>query len=405
MGEKSKMIVVLPGTKWSEGLCKELKHRGEEILLVSPEEHPYCEKYADVFYRSDIFLIDNIVSFCKGHNITAVMSDECDIAMPVVAELGLRLGVNTLDVDSAALFTDKYLMRDFSKKHGILYPEYRFCKNVEEAIEFRRELGKDIIIKPLDSNASHGVFTISSEKDLIDHFDEASSFSRVDNGVIAERYIYGTEFTIDGIKTPNGHFTLAISEKKHFAYNENIANELLFTHHNNRFDYDKLRRTNDSFVNQTNLRYGFTHAEYKYEDGEFYLIEIAARGGGNQISSIITQYMSGYNTYKYLVDSAISGEYEYDFSISNEYLNRASVLHFFNVPGEGGIVKEIIGEEFLKKEPSILDYGLNFGVGDEIHKAENDSVRIGYYIAGAENEKKLKDIMEEIDTQFRIITE
>lgn len=401
----SKMIVVLPGTKWSEGLCKELKHRGEKILLVSPEEHPYCEKYADIFYRSDIFSIDNIFDFCKAKNVTAVMSDECDIAMTVVAELGARLGVNTLDVDSAALYTDKYLMRDFSKKHGLLYPEYRLCKDVEEAIEFRRELNKDIIIKPLDSNASHGVFKICSDQDLIDHFDEVLSFSRIDKGVIAERYICGTEFTIDGIKTPNGHFTLAISEKNHFSYNENIANELFFTHHNSRFDYDKLRKTNDYFVEQSNLRYGFTHAEYKYEEGEFYLIEIAARGGGNQISSIITQYMSGYNTYKYLADSAIHGEYECDFSISDEYLDRASVLHFFSVPGEGGIVKEIEGEEFLKEEPLILDYGLNFGVGDEIHNAENDSVRIGYYIAGAENENKLRDLMKEIDTKFRIITE
>ena len=388
-----------------KGLCKKLKEKGKNILLVSPEEHPYCEKYADVFFRSDIFSIDNIVDYCKEMNIEAVVSDECDIAMPVVAELGARLGVITLDTESAALYTDKFLMREFSKDIGLKYPEYRLCRSVNDAITFRKELGKDIIIKPLDSNASHGVFTICSDQDLIDHFEEALSFSRVDKGVIAERYISGTEFTIDGIKTPNGHYALAISEKKHFSYNENIAYELFFTHSNEKYDYDKLRQVNDAFVNQSKMNFGFTHAEYKYEDGEFYLIEIAARGGGNQISSIITQYMSGYDSYEYLVNSAISGAYDYDFTISKNYSKRACVLYFFNVPGTGGKVVDIKGEDFLKGNEAILDYGLNFKIGDNIHNAENDSVRIGYYIAGAEDEGKLRDIMDDVQENFEIIVE
>lgn len=399
------MILVLPGTKWSEGLCKKIKRKGEAILLVSPEEHPYCEKYADDFFRSDIFAIDEIVSYCKDKEIRAVMSDECDIAMPVVAELGVRLGVNTLDKETAALFTDKFLMREFSKKNGILYPEYCLCKSLDEAIGFYNSIGKDIIIKPLDSNASHGVFKISSEKELRDHYEESISFSRVDKGIIAEKYIDGIEFTIDGIKTPNGHFTLAISEKKHFSYNENIAYELFFTHKNIRFDYEKLRKVNDRFVNLSKLEYGFTHAEYKYEDGEFYLIEIAARGGGNQISSVITQFMSGYDTYDYLVDSALHGASTKDFSIPECYANRASVLYFFHVPDGGGKVKEIKGVDYLDSNESILDFGLNFNIGDKIHNAENDSVRIGYYIAGSEDEVSLRAIMEEVDKKFKILYE
>ena len=59
---------------------------------------------------------------------------------------------------------------------------------------------------------------------------------------------------------------------------------MYFTHTSKEYDYDKLRAYNDSFVMKTNLQFGFTHAEYKCEDGDFYLIEIAARGGGNMIS-------------------------------------------------------------------------------------------------------------------------
>ena len=58
-----------------------------------------------------------------------------------------------------------------------------------------------MIIKPLDSNASHGVSMISSDEETEEHFGETMSFSRWEKCIVAERYIDGTEFTVDGVKT------------------------------------------------------------------------------------------------------------------------------------------------------------------------------------------------------------
>ena len=229
------------------------------------------------------------------------------------------------------------------------------------------------------------------------------SFSRVEKSVLAERFIVGTEFTIDGVKTPHAHFTMAISEKKHFAHNESIANELLFSHYNPRFDYDKLRATNDAFVMKSNLQFGFTHAEYKFEDGEFYLIEIAARGGGNMISSCITQYMTGYDTYRYLVECATGNVHDEDFSLRPEYKDRAAVLKFFETPGGGGKVSEIKGLDYLENEPDIKHYKLNFQIGDTIENALNDSVRIGFYIICSETMQRLREVISNIEKNFQII--
>lgn len=403
MHDNSKNVLVLPGTKWSEGLCKKIKEEEHKIFLVSPEENPYCRDYADVFFKSDIFDIDSIIAFCKEKKIDAIVSDECDIAIPVVAELGEKLGLPVIDRNTAALYTDKFLMREFAKKNSIPYPDYCLCHSIDDAMAFLNKIGTDIIIKPIDSNASHGVFTIHDEADLMANFDEALSFSRVEKAVLAERYINGTEFTIDGIKTPLGHFTLAISKKKHFGYNSNIANELFFTHFDDEFDYEQLKKTNDQFVNMSSLKFGFTHAEYKFENGKFYLIEIAARGGGNQISSIITQYMSGKDTYSYLLNCSLGRVDNIDFNIEEKFIHRAAVLRFFDVPGNGGNVIDIVGENFLRNDHCILDYKLNFGIGDYIHNAENDSVRIGYYIAGAKDEQTLREVMKNVEDNFHIV--
>lgn len=399
----SKKILVFPGTQWQVPLIEKIQEMGHQALVVNPDPNAPGMKKADICLISDIFDKERVVEFGRDQKVDAVMSDECDIAMNMVAELGKVFNVPAMDEETAALFTDKFLMREFSKRHGLKYPEYKFCKTVDDAIALQKEINKPIIIKPLDSNASHGVFKCSNENEIREHFAESMSFSRVEKSVLAERFIVGTEFTIDGVKTPNAHYTMAISEKKHFAHNESIANELLFSHYNPNFDYDKLRATNDAFVMKSKLQFGFTHAEYKFEDGEFYLIEIAARGGGNMISSCITQYMTGYDTYRYLVECATGNVHDEDFSLRPEYKERATVLKFFETPGGGGKVREIKGIDYLDGEPDIKHYRLNFNVGDTIENALNDSVRIGFYIVCSENMQKLREVINNVQKNFQII--
>ena len=123
------------------------------------------------------------------------------------------------------------------------------------------------------------------------------------------------------------------------------------------------------------------------------------------ISSVITQYMSGYDTYRYLVECSLGNVHEEDFSIRDEYGNRAAVLEFFETPRGGGKVKAILGEDYLQNEPDIKHYKLNFKVGDSIVDAPNDSERIGFYIVCSENLKKLHEVMENVKDKFKIILE
>ncbi len=395
----------MPGTNWQIPLINKIKELGHKVLVVNPAKDSPAFKYADDYLQSDIFDWEKVYNYAKNNKVDAVMSDECDIAMPMIAKLNSELKLNGMSEETAHLYTDKYLMREFCKKHKLNYPLYKLCKTQEEAIKFFNDTNTKLIIKPLDSNASHGVFIINTVDDIKKHFDETLSFSRIEKSVLLEQYIEGTEFTIDGIKTPNNHYTLAISQKDHFKHNTSIANELFFTHSNPNFDYEKLKQTNDGFVLNTDLQFGFTHAEYKYQNGKFYLIEIAARGGGNMISSTITQFLSGYDTYKYIIDCYLGNVYDQDFSIPETHKQKSAVLKFFNTPNNGGIVKGFKGLDYLENEKDIKAYKMNFSIGDKIENCVSDSARIGFYIACSENQEKLKTIMNNVDDKFSIILE
>lgn len=399
----SKNILVMPGTYWVIALCKRIKEMGHRVLLVDPNGDCPCREYSDEFLQSDIFDWDKVVKFAQEKKADAVMSDECDIAMPMVSKLGEKLGLNVQSSQIVKYFTDKYMMREFCREHGYKHPEYRLCNTKEEAKDFFIGLAHPIIIKPVDSNASHGVFRIDSVKDIEEHYDEALSFSRVEKSVLAERYIDGREFTIDGIKTKDSHYTLAISKKDHYKHNPSIANELYFSYYDDEYDYEKLKSVNDAYVLASGLEYGFTHAEYKFENGEFYLIEIAARGGGNMISSVITQYLSGYQTYDFLINAALGNIEEIDYSIRDEYKKRCAVLKFFDTPSGGGKVKKIVGLDYLQHSNAIKEFQVHFGVGDIITDCRSDSARIGFYIGCAESRENLDALIKEVADRFKVI--
>lgn len=234
---KPKTVVVLPGSDWQIPIIEKSKFMGYHTLVINPAKDSPAFPFADGHLQSDIFDIDEVARFCRAERVDAVVSDECDIAMPVVAELGNRLSLRTIDVESAHLFTNKYAMRCFCTRYNIPTPEYRLCTCIAEAEEFFEEIQAKAIIKPLDSNSSRGIHTIYKKEDIRKHFEESCSFSRAQKAVLIERYIDGIEFTVDGVKTPEKHFSLAVSQKKHFDHNTNIARELFFTHEHRSFDY------------------------------------------------------------------------------------------------------------------------------------------------------------------------
>ena len=398
----SKTIMVLPGTLWQMALIDKIKELGHRAIVVNPAPDSPAFSHADDHLQSDIFNRPAVIKYGKENHVDGVMSDQCDIAMNLIAELGQEFKVPTLDTETASLFTDKFKMREFCREHQLPYPEYKLCKTADEAIELLVRIGKPIIIKPLDSNASHGVFKCETPENIRKHFDDSMSFSRVEKYVLAERFITGTEFTIDSVKTPHGHYPLAISQKHHFAHNPNIANQLFFTHDNPNYDYDELRRVNNAFVNQTNLQFGFTHAEYRYENGQFYLLEIGARGGGGLLSSHVVPALTGIDNYKILIDMFVGNPVTTVIDPQSLRNNRVAMVKFFDTSEEGGVVKNIKGRDFLDAQPSILHWQLNFKEGDRIKRPTDGGNRIGYYIACTDGPDAMTQLEEQVDNHFVI---
>ena len=397
-----KKVMILVGSQNQVPIMERAHKLGYYVVLLDNRDNVPGIKYADVHYQVNALDVEAIVHVGEKEHINGIVtnSEPAFIAMSKAAE---KLGLRCISVEGTKLYKNKFLMREFCHKHGLLSPQYRCCVNLNEALTFYDQLQKKCIIKPLDNSASRGVFSINSVVELKEHFDGCiSNSSSLNPAIIIEEYVTGTEFTIDGLMTPQGHRCLAISEKKHYAYNENVAYQLLFGNKNDRFDYDELRKVNDQLVDLTGIPFGLTHAEYKFCNGKFYLIEIQARGGGNFIATDIVPFISGIDSYteqlKWAVGEDVHVEYDYD-----NMSEHCSLLHFFDVPGKGGVVKEIKGLDYFESLGDSMMYHLNFSVGDTIQETKDDSTRIGWYILKSPNRADLDEKMKEIENNFKII--
>ena len=392
-------IMVIPGAAAQIPVIKRIKELGYKVVCVNPHNNSPAFPYADFTEQYDILNVDDCIGVAKKYNVCAVISDECDIAIPTVASVSETLGIPSIGSRLARLYTNKKEMRDYSRYNGFPCPAYQQCSTLEEAKKFFQSLEiPKMIMKPLDSNSSRGVYTVTNETELCEQFERSLAFSRSEHAVLCEEFIEGTEFTIDGIVLNGKHYSLAISRKDHYEHHQNIACELYFSHSDPEFNYEQLRKQNDEYVEKSGLPFGFTHAEYKFNGKQFVLIEIGARGGGNYISSHVVPAMTGLDNYKLLVEHTLNANQVNEYTLNPKYQDRCCVLKFFDVDSsnDGKVVKGIENENLLSDNSKVLMYRFNFELGDTIHLAEDDSKRIGFYIAYGDTREELNELIEKV---------
>ena len=390
-------IMVVAGGEWQCPITKLAKTMGHDVLCTNLYEDSPAFRYADECAVADVLDKEKNLAIAKVFNPDAVLTDQSDIAVPTVAYIAQQLGLKGIGTELAAKFTNKYLMRQAAEKAGIASPHFRKCDSPEAAKDFLHIYGKSVM-KPLDSQSSRGVHIVESGKDIEDCFADSLQYSNSEKAVLIEEYIGGVEFTVDGLCAEDGYRVTAISQKEHFAHNPNIASRLLFSQENEQFDYQELRRVNTELVKSMGLPFGQTHAEYKYDKGQYYLIEIAARGGGTKISSDIVPLVSGISNNEIYINTLLGIHGETEKKPAHAY----AVLGFFSFPA--GRVTSILGVEEAKTLNGVHDLKLDFTVGDILAPAADDRSRCGYYILYADSREELEERENTLKKTVRVET-
>lgn len=396
-------VMVIAGGDWQIDLIKKVKSMGHYVICSNLYEDSPAFLFADACEVADVLDKEKNLEIAKKYMPDAVISDQSDISVSTVAYLNEQLGLCGIGTKKAELFTDKSQQRIFCREHGITIPDFKLCETLEDALPMLEKYGK-IIIKPIDSQSSRGVYTIETREQLEEKYKESIAWSNRKKEFLAEEYIDGDEFTIDGVVINGNHYPLCISVKEMYPKNPNVSRMQSYSYKSEKHDYDLLRKTNKNLIEKTGLSMGLTHSEYKIHNGKYYLVEAGARGGGSNLSSKIVPFMSGIDNYEYLINEALGLDVDEDFVKCKTFSEeRYVIMRFFDFGT--GEVDCVEGIDFLKKHPMLIDYQLKIQPGDKLEQPAYGRLRPGHFIIGGDNKdmviQEAEKILETVKVRFK----
>lgn len=392
----NKRLMIVGGTIYQIPLIKKARQMGCYVINVDGNKSSPAFKFADEAVIGSILDYDKVVDIAEKYNIDGILTDQSDIALRTVSHVGQRLNIPSLTENMLDLFTNKYLMREYLKDNGFNYPKFKLCKNINDVYQFADLVEYPFVIKPLDSRGSNGVFCINDINDIEDKFYNSMHSNVEMDCVLAEEYIDGTYYVLDGIKLKEKHYTLAIGIKTQYKENAMVTQSIYY---NNSIEYDHLRKINDTLIEKTGLEFANTHVEFKIKNGKMYLIEFAARGGGGNTSSHIVPYISGVDSQEILINYALGSDVK---SIEVDYsLKKHALMFFFD--SKPGKIKKILGKEEVQNNKSVINFIINVSEGDIVKSINNGNCRIGQYIITGNSENEILKTKKEIDNKLKII--
>lgn len=367
---------------------------GLRTLVTDISEEAPGRADADEFVRIDTNDREGLLEIAHRRRVDIVVAEQTDRVVPVAAFLNERLGLPGIRPATARVFTDKYAMRDALAASGVPMPRYREVSTTGEAREAVRACGFPAVLKPKNSQSSLGVCRIETEEELRARFPEAMRESG-DGRILIEEFIEGPEITVEGFSLRGRCYALAVSEKEHYSFNPCVARRLAYPPRSNGELLGRIKKIAEHVVNTLGLEDGISHAEYRVRDGTPHLIEVAARGGGNRIASVIIEHVSGIDVYGMLL-RRLTGEEV----VMPPRLSRAANLEFLNF--RPGRVKAIAGLAEVHAAGLVHDIEIHFRPGDLIEPPRDDRMRHGYFITLGETRAEIDEKAARVKELVRV---
>jgi len=180
-----------------------------------------------------------------------------------------------------------------------------------------------VIVKPVDSSGSRGVYYCQTLDELTGVYSECIKYSNFDK-ILIEEYLEGPEISIEALVQDNKLHIVQITDKTvtPFPYNVEMGHlqpSRFYVEH-----YDEIFHVLNTAVKALSLNNCALHPEMKITKNGIKIVEIGPRLGGDFITSHLTPLSTGINMEEQLIKIAV-GEKIHLKEKTNRF---SSVLYF-----------------------------------------------------------------------------
>jgi carbamoyl-phosphate synthase large subunit len=327
--------------------------------------------------------IPGVVNLAMAEKIDGILTTS-DFPVRTVAAVGEALSLPVLSPRAAEICTDKYLQRELLAKAGLPCP--RFLKlEAGAALTEASSLVFPVIVKPVDSSASRGVQKVRDRSALPDAVAFARSYSR-SGAVIVEEFVHGREFSVEVLIQDGAVHIPAITEKTTSGSGESFFVEVQHVIQANLTAKERaaILGTVETAVLAAGLDHCASHTEVMLTAQGVVIIEIAARLGGDFITSDLVPLATGVDMGRNVIRMALGEPLE-----PQPLWSRFSGIQFITPdlhPTSSTYLESIQGDHrVVRWERDALPGG------PELRSSLD---RSGYLIAVADSRESLSEILD-----------
>lgn len=401
-----KKMMILGASALQVPAIKKAKEMGYQVILVDYDENAVGFPLADVKLVVSTLDQEEVYRQALIYQPDVIMTSTSDGPVRTAAYVNEKLGRKPdLSYEDSLCATIKSHMRNRLKENHVPIPEYHAAVDYEEFKEAVRKLNGYCIVKPADNAGSRGVQLVdvreylaetmekvcdaeSKRKDdsvtgkeaeldvmLQDMYAYSKGNSR--NGIVmVEEFMSGPEVSVESMTVDGETQILTITDKyitppPYFVELAHCEPSMLADE-----VQEQIKKVTLQAVKAIRLQNGPSHTEIKVTKDGPKVVELAARLGGDFITSRLVPLSTGIDMVGASVELA-AGE---KIDISHKW-NKGAAIHFIQA-GEG-IVKKITVPEEVYQLKGVEEVVIYDKAGEHLAGTRSSNDRLGYVITSA----------------------
>lgn len=367
------------------------KEMGLEVIVVDYDKDAIGFQHADHCLNISTIDTEKILDAAKEFKIDGIMTLATDLPVRSVAAVVEELNLIGVDKATALLATDKGYMRECLRENNVPIPEFYIVDNYDDYQASIEKLNGKIIVKPVDNSGSRGIFFIDkSDDDSKKKYAFSNSVSNSKSGrIIVEHYMEGDEVSVEAISQNGSIKIIAITDKLTSGKPRFVEMGHTQPSRHSRNIQDSIIEISKNAVKSIGLLDGPSHTEVVLTHEGPKIVEIGARLGGDNITTHLVPYSTGFDMVKCSIEISIG--LNPDFS---KKFHKGSCIRYFNSPV--GRILSIDGVKNAEHISGVKEIVFTKSIGQIVGEVKSSLDRVGFVISQADTALEAEKICERV---------
>ena len=340
-------ILIFGGGLNQVTLIQSAKDLGYKTIVIDPLENAPGKSIADVFKVVGPKDYSATKEIALEYGVKGIVSSQMDNPVMMMAKLAAELNFIFPSEQSVLNARNKFMMKQCFLKSGVPCAKGKLVSSTEIITEeLCNEIGFPLIIKPLDSFSSRGVFKINDFEEISNYLSSTRNFSSTGD-ILIEEFMEGNEVSVESV-TQNGITTIVqITDKIITSYPTAVEMAHIQPSELDLLSKQKVNEIVKNAIAALGLDNCAGHSEVKITKEGPKMVEVGARLGGDYITSHLVPMSTGVNMEAAVINIAMGKKPDLEHT-----LEKASAIRYLKLP-DGKKIKKIEDWNYLYKNKSI----------------------------------------------------